>query len=348
MSLVLCHAAEVISEPATDGEDGEHLEKVRQRRGILERMRGVGVRVAAAVGAEHLDGDLRSHRTLDNGLLIHFLVHHDRHVGHDRLSLFVELRHVHHHRRAAGHHELALLVQLGRLDRHRHVRRHGLAFVVGLSNLNVERLREPGFGVGLEVLNHALRHEHESEHQADGQEQVIGNAHQVHPEVADRPGRVPRQAPDQRGRDRDPGRGGNEVVEGQPNHLGEIGHRGFPHVALPVGVRRETGRRVERKVGTQRSEPLWIQRQQVLQPQDGIGEQAAHKTEQQHGQRVLFPIVLLAGIHAHQAISEPFQWSQHGVKPCPTVGIKHPHEIKPHRLGDHRERRDEENELQPA
>ena len=72
MRLVLHHAPEVIGQPAADGEDGEHLEEVGERRGILERMRGVGVDVAAAVGAEHLDGDLRGHRPLDDGLFLDF------------------------------------------------------------------------------------------------------------------------------------------------------------------------------------------------------------------------------------------------------------------------------------
>ena len=58
VALVFDHAAEVVGERARDREDREHLEKVGERRRIFERMGGVGVGVAAAVGAEHLDCDL--------------------------------------------------------------------------------------------------------------------------------------------------------------------------------------------------------------------------------------------------------------------------------------------------
>ena len=39
-------------------------------------MRGVGVGVTAAVGAQHLDGDLRRHRPLHDGLRVERLVLH--------------------------------------------------------------------------------------------------------------------------------------------------------------------------------------------------------------------------------------------------------------------------------
>ena len=70
MCLVFGHASKVIGEPAADGEDGQHLQEVGQRRGIFKRMRGVGIDVTAAVGAEHFDRDLRSDRPLDDGLLL--------------------------------------------------------------------------------------------------------------------------------------------------------------------------------------------------------------------------------------------------------------------------------------
>ena len=50
-------------------EDRDHLHEVRQRRRVLERMRGIGVEEAAAIGAEHLDRDLRGDRPDRDGLL---------------------------------------------------------------------------------------------------------------------------------------------------------------------------------------------------------------------------------------------------------------------------------------
>ena len=58
------HLAEGDGEAGGDEEDGEHLEEVRERCGVLEGMRAVGVEEAAAVGAQHLDGFLRWRRGL--------------------------------------------------------------------------------------------------------------------------------------------------------------------------------------------------------------------------------------------------------------------------------------------
>ena len=293
MRLVFGHAAEVIGQPAADGEDGQHLEKVGERRGIFKRMRGVGVGVAAAVGAEHFDGDLRRHRALRDGLRLHGLIHHDGHVGHDRLAFRIELRHIHHHRHAVGHQRLAFGIQLGRLHRDRHIRGHRLAFGVGFLHLDGVRFQELRLGVGLEILNHALRHQHDRKHQADRQQQIISDAHQVHPEIAEQLGRMPRDAAHQRRGDGDAGGRRAEVVNHQRDHLREIGHGGFAAVALPVGVRREADGGVERQIRRQRAKALRIERQKILQPQNRISEHAAHQAEQQHGPGVLPPVLLL-------------------------------------------------------
>ena len=64
-------------------------------------MRGVGVGVTAAIGAEHLDRDLRSHRTLHDGLGIGDLL-----LDHDRLAV-------------GAFHRLALVIHLRDLRRER-------------------------------------------------------------------------------------------------------------------------------------------------------------------------------------------------------------------------------------
>ena len=105
---------------------------------------------------------------------------------------------------------------------------------------------------------------------------------------------MPRNAAHQRSGDGDAGRGGDEIVKRQPDHLREVRHRAFAAVALPVGVGGETDRGVEREMLAQRPELLRIERQQMLQAQNRVSEQAAHQTEEQHRERVLFPVVLLA------------------------------------------------------
>ena len=69
LALVADHAAEHVGERRADREDRDHLHEVRQRGRVLERMRGVGVEEAAAIGAEHLDRDLRGDRADRDGLL---------------------------------------------------------------------------------------------------------------------------------------------------------------------------------------------------------------------------------------------------------------------------------------
>jgi len=94
-------------------------------------MRGVGVGVAAAVGSEHFDRDLRGHRALHDRLGVHDLVHHYRFA-------------------------------VGAVD--------GLAAGVGLRTWVVYGSNVFATVYG-GILDHALRDEGERDHQADRHEQ---------------------------------------------------------------------------------------------------------------------------------------------------------------------------------
>ena len=225
---------------------------------------------------------------------------------------------------------------------------NGLAFVVLFLDRDFVRLDELGFRVRLEILNHPLRHEKHREDQADGQQQVVSHAHQIHPKIAKRSGRMPGDTAHQRSSERDADGGGGKVVNRQCDHLREVGHRGFADVALPVGVGRETDGGIKCEVGTQRAEALRIERQQVLQAQNCVGKNATDQTEKQHGERVLFPIVLLVGAHSHQAIREPLQRTEHRVEPGFAVRIEHAQEIKPHWFRNHHKCDNVERELKPS
>jgi hypothetical protein len=54
---------------AADGEDRDDLQQTGERSRVLEGMCGVGVEEAAAIGAERLDGNLRSDRAHGDSLL---------------------------------------------------------------------------------------------------------------------------------------------------------------------------------------------------------------------------------------------------------------------------------------
>ena len=69
LALVADHAAEHVGERGAEREDRDDLHEIRQRSRVLERMRGIGVEEAAAIGAEHLDRDLRRDRPDRDGLL---------------------------------------------------------------------------------------------------------------------------------------------------------------------------------------------------------------------------------------------------------------------------------------
>ena len=62
------HGAQRHGEAGGDEEDGEELQEVREGGGVLEGVRAVGVEEAAAVGAQHLDGFLRSDGALRDRL----------------------------------------------------------------------------------------------------------------------------------------------------------------------------------------------------------------------------------------------------------------------------------------
>ena len=120
----------------------------------------------------------------------------------------------------------------------------------------------------------------------------------------------------------------------QRHHLGEIGQRRFTGVTLPIGIAGEADRGVEGEVRANGTESLRIEREQMLQSQDGIGKEAAHQAEQQHGKRILFPILLVVRLHPHHTIGEPFQGPEDWIEPGPALCVQDLNEIQPHRFGD--------------
>ena len=62
LAFVADHTAENVRERRAEGEDGHHLDEVRQGGRVLEWMGRIGVEEPASVGAQHLDRDLRRDR----------------------------------------------------------------------------------------------------------------------------------------------------------------------------------------------------------------------------------------------------------------------------------------------
>jgi hypothetical protein len=80
-------------------------------------------------------------------------------------------------------------------------------------------------------------------------------------------------------------------VEYEAYHLREIGKGRFTAVILPVGVGRETDSGVESEVRADRSEPLRVQRKEMLETEDGISEQQSDQAEEDRSREGDKPVV---------------------------------------------------------
>ena len=109
-----------------------------------------------------------------------------------------------------------------------------------------------------------------------------------------RPHFVTRESADHGNRNRHPGRGRDEILNRQCRHLHEVAQRGFSAVGLPVGVRQEADRGVERQVGSdiRRAKVLRIEGQIRLSPLQQVNQQEAENAEAQQRGNVLRPALL--------------------------------------------------------
>ena len=110
-------------------------------------------------------------------------------------------------------------------------------------------------------LRHAERDEDKREYDRDRQQDVEDDARHIDPEIADRGRGRAREGAHERERHREARRGGQEVVDGEAEHLREMTHRRLAAVVLPVGVGDEADRGVERQIGRNGVEALRIERQ---------------------------------------------------------------------------------------
>ncbi len=121
--------------------------------------------------------------------------------------------------------------------------------------MNPSRASSDGLGDTVEVvvdvdrsrqrLHGTLAHEDDPEDEGDGNEDVEQGAGDVDPEVPDRGGVAPGEAPHHGDGHRDADGGAHELLEGQRADLGEVRHGRLAAVVLPVGVGHERGGRVE-------------------------------------------------------------------------------------------------------
>ena len=148
-----------------------------------------------------------------------------------------------------------------------------------------------------------------------------------------------RDAADDGDRQHDADGRGDEVVERQAEHLGEVRHRRLAAVGLPVRVRGEGHRRVPGETGSDRRHLVGIQRQEMLQPLDGVREEERDGVEHQHGDRVGGPALLLRLVDAAKAIDRALD----GVRLLAGKEARH---VDAERLRDGQDEREVDEDLQ--
>ncbi len=202
-------------------------------------------------------------------------------------------------------------------------------------------------GVGLQILNHALRAQKQRADERYRQQHVQRGARHVHPEIAQGPYFMAREASDHGNRDRQARRGRYEILHRQRGHLHEIAERGFSAIGLPVGVRQKADGGVEGQVGSDigRAKVLRIERQISLRALQQVHQQEAENAEGQQRRSVLRPALLDILANAGDLIGQHFQPAQHGMqKGAPS--LEHIRHEGAQRLYTHQDQREEQRDLQ--
>ena len=152
---------------------------------------------------------------------------------------------------------------------------------------------------------------------------------------------VPKAA-DQRHQGRHAGRGRDEILHREPEHLGQVAHRRLAAVALPVGVGGEAHGRVEGGIGRDAGEALRVQREDALQTLEAVDRQCAEPVEEQHRDRIGLPVHPLVGMDAADAVDQTLDRAEHGIEERPLAVVDVRHE-GPERFRE----RDQDDEVEP-
>ena len=101
------------------------------------------------------------------------------------------------------------------------------------------------------------------------------------------------------------------------------------------------------EIGCHAGKALRVERQQALEALEGVQDQHRDDAERQHRDRVLRPPHLVPLIHAGQPVDQPLERPQDRVKPG-ALAREHPRHERAERHGHGRDRREEEQNLNPT
>ncbi len=137
--------------------------------------------------------------------------------------------------------------------------------------------------------------EDHGQHQGERQEDVVGATDEIGPEVADPVAPGAGEAADEGHGDGHPDGGGDEVLDRQAGHLGQVRHRRLAAVVLPVRVGDEAPGGVEGDVRADALHALRVQRERALQPLQGVEQGDAGRREDEQAAGVLGPPLIVVG-----------------------------------------------------
>jgi hypothetical protein len=140
-----------------------------------------------------------------------------------------------------------------------------------------------------ESLHDALADQRDRQQDRQRQQDVECRAHQIDPEVAQFRRFALHETARQGDQHRHAGRGRDEVLHGQAEHLRQVAHRRLAAVRLPVGVGSKAGGGIEGQVGRRRRHAVRIERQHVLQALQCEHGEEAEQVEEEDSEGIARP-----------------------------------------------------------
>ncbi|OPY89650.1 MAG: hypothetical protein A4E72_01029 [Syntrophus sp. PtaU1.Bin208] len=202
--------------------------------------------------------------------------------------------------------------------------------------------------IGMEILDGSLGDQKKGVDQAERQQEIEIPPDQIDPEISEGLSRLPGDSPHQGRRHGDSGSRRNEIVEDESHHLGKGGEGRLSAVILPVRVRQETSRRVERQRWADGAELLRIEGEKSLQSKDQVGEEHADKGKHQQGHGILFPVLLPRRINPQQPVNQALQGFQQRIQDRPSRRIEDASQVEPHGFGESQKQSEEQRQLDPT
>ena len=166
-----------------------------------------------------------------------------------------------------------------------------------------ERMRG---GVAGQRFRHASDQQYRGSDDADRQQQIQRAARQIDPEITQRLQPARGKGADHGNRGGNAGRGAEEIMDRQPDHLRAVGNLAFRRIGLPIRVGDEADGSIERQARRHGRDRLRVPRQHILQAQNGIEHQEMQRVQKDQRADIRFPAHALLRVDAGNGIYPTF------------------------------------------